>query len=112
MTKRQIEKFAVGYPYPSEYVEILLKKYNFDKAKAHEILCKTKDEIWLEVQTARAEECIKNFITFVDKHSKPIDKRLEKTYSIEDLQIYVPHFVKQEIGKYYEKGIAMTDNID
>ena len=99
MTKRQIEKFAVGYPYPTDYVEILLKKYNFDKAKTHEVLCKTKDEVSKEVQIAYAEERIKNFILFVDKHSKPINKRCEKTYSIEDLKIYVPYFVKQELAE-------------
>lgn len=39
MSKRQIEKFAVGYPYPTDYVEDILKKCNFDKFKAHNILC-------------------------------------------------------------------------
>ena len=51
MTKNQIEKFAVGYPYPTDYVETLLKKYNFDTTKVHEILCSDKAEVIKEVQT-------------------------------------------------------------
>lgn len=50
MTKNQINKFAVGYPYPTEYVEILLKKYNYDTVKVHEILCKPSNEVIMEVQ--------------------------------------------------------------
>ena len=50
MTKRQIEKFAVGYPYPTDYVEILLKKYNYNKSKVHEILCQNREEVMKEVQ--------------------------------------------------------------
>lgn len=50
MTKKQIEKFAVGYPYPTDYVEILLKKYDFNKQKVHEILCSSRDIVVKEVQ--------------------------------------------------------------
>lgn len=50
MTKRQIEEFAVGYPYPTDYVEVILKKYDFDKDKANQALCKTYDEVVKEVQ--------------------------------------------------------------
>ena len=49
MTKNQIEKFAVGYPYPTDVVEEILRKSGFDKNKAHEILCvdrKTAEDIW------------------------------------------------------------------
>ena len=39
MTKNQIEKFAVGYPYyPTDYVEAVLKVSNFDTEIAEEIL--------------------------------------------------------------------------
>ena len=49
MTKRQIEKFAVGYSYPTDVVEDILRKSGFDKNKAHEILCgdrKKVEAIW------------------------------------------------------------------
>lgn len=39
MTKEQIERFAVGYPYPTDYVEHLLRNNNFDVEKVHRILC-------------------------------------------------------------------------
>lgn len=39
MTKRQIEKFAVGYSsYPTDCVEEVLKVTNFDEDVAREIL--------------------------------------------------------------------------
>lgn len=50
MTHKQIEKFSVGYPYPADYVEILLKKYNYDTEKVHEILCRPYNEVIKEVQ--------------------------------------------------------------
>ncbi|HHX66889.1 MAG TPA: hypothetical protein GX708_02390 [Gallicola sp.] len=50
MNNRQIEKFAIGYPYPTEYIEILLKKYNYDKIKVNEILCKPYNEVIKEIQ--------------------------------------------------------------
>lgn len=40
MTRKQIEKFALGYPVPTDWVAVLLGKYNYDKDKVHEILCK------------------------------------------------------------------------
>ena len=49
MTKRQIEKFAVGYPYPTDVVEDILQKCKFDKDKANEILCGDRrkvEDIW------------------------------------------------------------------
>lgn len=49
MNKQQIEKFAVGYPYPTDYVEVLLRKYDFDTIKVHEILCKSYREVFMEV---------------------------------------------------------------
>lgn len=39
MSKSQIEKYAVGYPYPTDFVETVLEGCNYDKEKAHEILC-------------------------------------------------------------------------
>ena len=50
MTKGQIKKFAVGYPYPTDYVEILLKKYNFDTEKVNDILCGSKEVVLAEIQ--------------------------------------------------------------
>ena len=50
MTKGQIKKFAVGYPYPTDYIEILLKKYNFDTEKVNNILCGTKEVVVAEIQ--------------------------------------------------------------
>ena len=50
MIRRQIEKFAVGYPFPTDLVADLLRKYNFDKNKVHEILCKSKESVISEVQ--------------------------------------------------------------
>lgn len=38
MTNNQIEKFAVGYPYPTDWVEDVLIKCNFDLDKAKKIL--------------------------------------------------------------------------
>lgn len=52
MTREQIEKFAIGYPVPTDWVAALLYKYDYDKDKVHEILCKSKKEITLEVQNA------------------------------------------------------------
>lgn len=48
--KNQVEKMAVGYPYPTEYVSILMEKYNCDVNKVHEILCKSHDEVVKEIQ--------------------------------------------------------------
>ena len=38
MTKNQIEKFALGFPYPTDWVETVLKITNFDTEIAKEIL--------------------------------------------------------------------------
>lgn len=51
MTREQIEKFAVGYPVPTDWVAVLLDKYNYDKNKVHEILCRSKEEIVAEIQS-------------------------------------------------------------
>lgn len=51
MTQNQVEKFAVGYPYPTDYVEILLKKYNYDVAMVHGILSSDYEKVINEVQT-------------------------------------------------------------
>lgn len=95
MTKSQIDKFAVGYPYPTDYIEILLRKYNFDKAKVHEILCKSKDEVVKEVQTSQTEELLGKFVSFIDEHSIPIDEEFEKTFSLEQLKIFIPYFAEK-----------------
>lgn len=50
MTREQIEKFAVGYTVPIDWVCVLFKKYNDDKNKVHEILCKSKYLIAKEVR--------------------------------------------------------------
>ncbi len=50
MTRRQIEKFALGYPVPTDWVAVLLEKYDYDKDKVHEILCKGKEEIVVEIR--------------------------------------------------------------
>lgn len=50
MTRNQIEKFAVGYPVPTDWVAVLLEKYNYDKNKVHEILCRSKTDIASEVR--------------------------------------------------------------
>lgn len=39
MTKKQIEKFAVRYPYPTNVVECVLVYCDWDTDKAHAILC-------------------------------------------------------------------------
>ena len=53
MTKRQIEKFAVGYSYPTDYIELLLKKYDFDTEKVHNILCGSRDMVFSEIQNKK-----------------------------------------------------------
>ena len=40
-----MEKFAVGYPVPTDWVEMLLDYYNNDINKAHLILLKTKEPV-------------------------------------------------------------------
>lgn len=45
MTREQIEKFAVGYPVPTDWVAVLLFRYNYDKNKVHDILCKPRSVI-------------------------------------------------------------------
>lgn len=52
MTKGQIERLAVGYPYPTDYVEILLVKHRFNVEKVKEILCKPYQEVIESVQAA------------------------------------------------------------
>lgn len=49
MTREQAEKFAVGYPVPTDWVVVLLDEYNDDVNKVHSILCKSKEEIAFEV---------------------------------------------------------------
>lgn len=51
MTRKQIEKFAVGYPYPTDYVETILKKCEFNKKKAHQILCGSFNDVAKMVQS-------------------------------------------------------------
>jgi len=51
MTREQIEKFAVGYPYPTDYIEDILRKCEFDKEKAHRILCGTYKDVVKVVQS-------------------------------------------------------------
>lgn len=48
--KRQIKKFAIGYTYPTDYVEILLKKYSFDAERVHNILCGSRKLVISEIQ--------------------------------------------------------------
>lgn len=38
MTRNQVEKFAVGYPYPTDWVEMVLRHFAFDTDKAEEAL--------------------------------------------------------------------------
>lgn len=45
MTKKQVEKFAVGYEYPTDYIEIVLEKCKFNKDEAQKILQKPYDEV-------------------------------------------------------------------
>lgn len=54
MTKGQVEEFAVGYPYPTDYIEILLTKYRFDTVKVKEILCRSYQEVIRNVQDSSA----------------------------------------------------------
>lgn len=51
MTRNQIEKFALGYPYPTDYVEIILRKCGFDKEKVHQILCGSFNDVVKMVQS-------------------------------------------------------------
>lgn len=50
MTRKQIEKFAISYPYPTGYVEVLLKKYNFDTV-VYKILCGSSANVVKKVQS-------------------------------------------------------------
>ena len=50
MTRNQIEKFAVGYPVPTDWVAVLLEKYKYDKNRVHEILCQNIKDIAAEVR--------------------------------------------------------------
>lgn len=50
MTKRKIDKFAIGYPYPTDYIDILLRKYNFNTKKVHNILCGSRKLVISEIQ--------------------------------------------------------------
>lgn len=52
MTREQAENFAVGYPVLTDWVVVLLDKYNDDINKVHEILCRNNNEIAIEVQKA------------------------------------------------------------
>ena len=38
ISKNEIEKLAVGYPYPTAWVEIVVRKYDYDLEKIKEIL--------------------------------------------------------------------------
>ena len=38
MTRNQVEKFAAGYPYPTDWVEMVLRHFAFDTDKAKEAL--------------------------------------------------------------------------
>lgn len=38
MNRNQIGKFAVGYPYPTDWVEMVLRHFAFDTDKAKEAL--------------------------------------------------------------------------
>lgn len=52
MTRNQVEKFAVGYPYPTDWVEMVLRHFAFDTDKAegalldrnrtYEIVCRSR----------------------------------------------------------------------
>ncbi len=55
MTREQIEKFAVRYPVPTDWVAVLLDKYNDDINIVHEILCKSKEDIASEIQRILVE---------------------------------------------------------
>lgn len=48
MTRSEIERFAVGYPYPTDWVEAVLLYFDFDTEKASDVLLsseKTKDVV-------------------------------------------------------------------
>jgi len=50
MTINQLEKFILGYPYPTDYVELILKKYNYDIEKENKLLCKPYSKVVNAVQ--------------------------------------------------------------
>lgn len=41
MSKKEIEKFAIGYPYPTDVVGKILHMVNYDKKLTHYILMNT-----------------------------------------------------------------------
>ena len=50
MTRDQIEKFALDYHVPADWVAVLLDKYYNDINRVSEVLCKPKREIASEIQ--------------------------------------------------------------
>ena len=66
MTKQQqIEEYAVGYSYPTDYIEILLRRYNYDTERVHEILLKSYNEVVEEVQNANSHVTIMSILDFM-----------------------------------------------
>ena len=70
MTKSQIEEFAVGYPYSTDYIEILLISNDYNKEKVHEILIQSQIKVVEEVR-----RCFKNM---KDKRKEAFERLLNK----------------------------------
>lgn len=70
MTKSQIEEFAVGYPYSTDYIEILLISHDYNKEKVHEILIQPQIKVVEEVR-----RCLKNM---KDKHQEAFERLLNQ----------------------------------
>ncbi len=70
MTKQQIEEYAVGYSFPTDYIEILLKRYNYNSERVQEILNKSYNEVVEEVQNAYSHITIMSILDFICNNFK------------------------------------------
>lgn len=103
MTKKQIEKFAVGYPYPTDYVEILLKKYDFHTDKVDCILKSSREEVISEIQT----EIVKNVLICIKAHMKAFEK-WEEGRPVEYWEEDGVLCIRYESGKWWHYKINMS----
>ena len=83
MTKEQIEEFAVGHPYPTDYVECLLIKYNYNEEKVMEILLGSSENVIREVQIeiGEREKITEDFLSTVSLMKKYMESERPQSFA-------------------------------
>lgn len=118
MTKRQIEKFAVGWPYPTDDVEAVLKYCDYNTEEANEILRDTQETMKI-VQEEYKNHSLDQAIEKYNKLSKacnvvfPQNQNYKQTAEwlaqLKEYQQLLQKYKRRKL-KYEKQLVEMTDD--